>query len=77
MIFVLPTKRHRLSQLLNKMTAADLHQIFSHRGISHVRVRIPKFKLTEKVSLIETLSEVNICSLLFFRFGRNIQFFRS
>lgn len=58
MIYVIPIKRHRLTQLLSKMSGDDLHKIFTHIGVNHVKLRIPKFKISDKVSLVDTLKKV-------------------
>ncbi|KAK6636971.1 hypothetical protein RUM43_010637 [Polyplax serrata] len=58
MFYVMPIKRHRLTQLLSKMSGEDLHKIFNHFGVNHVKLRIPKFKVSDKVSLVDTLKKV-------------------
>lgn len=78
MVFILPNKRHGLNNLLNKLKTDDLHSILTYKGVSVVKVRIPKFKLTEKVSLEETMSQVLLllCSwkkMLVFDFKKTVK----
>lgn len=62
MLFILPTERHGLAQVLEKMSGTLLNKIIHDDQTRQVTLSIPKFKLKEKTMLSASLQEVNFFS---------------
>ena len=59
MLFVLPTEKHRLNQVMEKINGDFLRKLINDEGTRQVTMRIPKFKLSKKLSLNGVLSMVS------------------
>ncbi|PSN45076.1 Serpin B9 [Blattella germanica] len=59
-LLILPTERHGLDNLLNRLTADNLVNIFNHTGLKDVTLSVPKFRLNSDIDLVGKLQRLGV-----------------
>ncbi|XP_066995578.1 ipis-1 [Anabrus simplex] len=63
MVLVLPSEKHGLDALLEKMTARDLSNMLNTRKTKQVILDLPRFKLAGGTSLISVLEKLGVTNI--------------
>lgn len=62
MVLILPDQRHRLDEMIRLMTAGDFAEILDYLNhgyqVKRVHLKMPKFSIQTKISLVNTLLKV-------------------